>query len=211
MTIEEHGRGNRLVRPRTWPGCSSARVLVTPLLAVLFRLHSSSTLVDVSPGGRMRRNCPSLTRRGAAGALQGRGAAPAATLPALMPAPEMFMRFLDLPSRTNQAFELALAGCGEADKLTLEGRGWKVREALALSSDVDAYRRYITRSRGEFTVAKDQNVRLRSGWFSDSSATYLAAGRPVITQETGFSNILPTGEAYSPSRKWRRPCRPSRA
>ena len=49
-------------------------------------------------------------------------------------------------------------------------------------------------SRGEFTVAKDQNVRLRSGWFSDRSATYLAAGRPVITEETGFSNVLPTGE-----------------
>ena len=49
------------------------------------------------------------------------------------------------------------------------------------------------RSRGEFTVAKDQNVRLRSGWFSDRSATYLAAGRPVVTQETGFSNILPSG------------------
>ena len=43
-------------------------------------------------------------------------------------------------------------------------------------------------------MAKDQNVRLRSGWFSERSATYLAAGRPVITQETGFSNVLPTGE-----------------
>jgi hypothetical protein len=60
--------------------------------------------------------------------------------------------------------------------------------------DPDVYRRYITGSRGEFTVAKDQNVRLRTGWFSDRSASYLAAGRPVITQETGFSNILPTGE-----------------
>src|SRR6266496_1407266 len=57
-----------------------------------------------------------------------------------------------------------------------------------------SYRRYIAESRGEFTVAKDQNIRLKSGWFSDRSATYLAAGRPVITQETGFSNILPTGE-----------------
>jgi GT2 family glycosyltransferase len=104
-----------------------------------------------------------------------------------------FMKFLDLPSRTNQEFELALAGCGEAERLTLEGRGWRVREALTLSSDVDAYRRYIALSRGEFTVAKDQNVRLRSGWFSDRSATYLAAGRPVVTQETGFSNVLPTG------------------
>jgi hypothetical protein len=50
------------------------------------------------------------------------------------------------------------------------------------------------RSRGEFTVAKDQNVRLRSGWFSDRSACYLAAGRPVITQDTGFGKFLPTGE-----------------
>jgi len=49
-------------------------------------------------------------------------------------------------------------------------------------------------SRGEFTVAKDQNVRMRSGWFSDRSACYLAAGRPVVTQDTGFGNILPTGE-----------------
>src|SRR6266496_228825 len=57
-----------------------------------------------------------------------------------------------------------------------------------------SYRRYIAESRGEFTVAKDQNIRLKSGWFSDRSASYLAAGRPVITQETGFSNVLPTGQ-----------------
>ena len=62
------------------------------------------------------------------------------------------------------------------------------------TADLDAYRQYIGQSRGEFTVAKDQNVRLRSGWFSDRSASYLACGRPVITQETGFSNVLPTGE-----------------
>lgn len=76
----------------------------------------------------------------------------------------------------------------------LQKHGWRVKDALAISEDLDGYRRYIRSSRGEFTVAKDQNVRLRSGWFSDRSACYLAAGRPVITQETGFSNILPTGE-----------------
>jgi len=48
-------------------------------------------------------------------------------------------------------------------------------------------------ARGEFTVAKDQNVRLRSGWFSERDACYLASGKPVVTQDTGFSNILPTG------------------
>ena len=55
------------------------------------------------------------------------------------------------------------------------------------------YRDYIRESRGEFSVAKDQNIRLRSGWFSDRSACYLAAGRPVINQQTGFGNHLPTG------------------
>jgi len=68
-----------------------------------------------------------------------------------------------------------------------------VRDAVEVSSDLDVYRRYIVQSRAEFTVAKDQNVRLRSGWFSDRSASYLAAGRPVVTQDTGFGNILPTG------------------
>ena len=37
-------------------------------------------------------------------------------------------------------------------------------------------------------------MRTRSGWFSDRSVCYLAAGRPVITQETGFGKRLPTGE-----------------
>lgn len=105
-----------------------------------------------------------------------------------------FLKFIDLPERTNQPFELALASYSDSDQRMLERKGWGVRPALSFSNDIDAYREYIATSRGEFTVAKDQNVRLRTGWFSDRSATYLAAGRPVITQETGFSNILPTGE-----------------
>ena len=105
-----------------------------------------------------------------------------------------FLKVLDLPSRTAQPFELALSSYSDEDQRMLEDCGWAVRPALDLSNDIDAYRAYIGESRGEFTVAKDQNIRLRSGWFSDRSATYLAAGRPVITQETGFSNILPTGE-----------------
>jgi len=55
------------------------------------------------------------------------------------------------------------------------------------------YRDYIRASRGEFTVAKDLNVRLRSGWFSDRAACYLAAGRPVVEQDTGFGDVLPLG------------------
>jgi hypothetical protein len=105
-----------------------------------------------------------------------------------------FLKYLDLPGRCNQTFELALSSYTKADKRLLESNGWKVRHALDFCMDLDAYRQYIAGSRGEFTVAKDQNVRLRSGWFSDRSATYLAAGRPVITQDTGFGAILPTGE-----------------
>ena len=105
-----------------------------------------------------------------------------------------FMKRIDLPSRTSQALELALANCGREDRDALTRNGWRVRDALAFSTDADAYRDYIATSRGEFTVAKDQNIRFRSGWFSDRAATYLAAGRPVITQDTGFGCALPTGD-----------------
>ena len=105
-----------------------------------------------------------------------------------------FLKFLELPTLTGQPFELALGMYSEEERTMLESKGWRVRPALEFSRDADRYRDYIVSSRGEFTVAKDQNIRLRTGWFSDRSATYLAAGRPVITQETGFSDVLPTGE-----------------
>ena len=77
----------------------------------------------------------------------------------------------------------------------LEAHGWKLIPPFEMSLDVfGAYPAYIRQSRAEFTVAKDQNIRLRSGWFSERDACYLACGKPVIAQETGFSNILPTGE-----------------
>jgi hypothetical protein len=104
-----------------------------------------------------------------------------------------FARIMDLPQRSRCSFELALA-CDDHDALrTLAAHGWRVVDGLELSRETTGYRRYIRGSRGELTVAKDQNVRLRSGWFSDRSATYLAAGRPVVTQDTGFGAVLPTG------------------
>jgi len=105
-----------------------------------------------------------------------------------------FEKYLTLPSRTGRHFELALSGHDEVDEQRLLAHGWDVRDALELSRDLDRYHEYLRGSYAEFTVAKEQNVVLRSGWFSDRSATYLAAGRPVITQETGFSNVFPTGE-----------------
>ena len=105
-----------------------------------------------------------------------------------------FLKFLDLPKRVEAEFELALGGCEDPDRKLLQQHGWRVREAQPLSLNIDIYRQYIAGSRGEFTVAKDQNIRLRTGWFSDRAATYLAAGRPVINQDTGFGNVLPVGE-----------------
>jgi GT2 family glycosyltransferase len=103
----------------------------------------------------------------------------------------MFGPVLDLPARAGPRFELALASYAAADERLLTEHGWRVTPALAFSMDLDRYRDYVRASYGEFTVAKDQNVRLRTGWFSDRSATYLAAGRPVITQDTGFGRALP--------------------
>lgn len=107
---------------------------------------------------------------------------------------QQFLDYLDLPDRSGAAFELALSSCADSEREMLRRRGWRVRDGIEISHGIDRYRDYIGGSRGEFTVAKEQNVALRTGWFSDRSATYLASGRPVITQETGFGNVLPTGE-----------------
>jgi hypothetical protein len=104
-----------------------------------------------------------------------------------------FIKFIDLPQRRPVGFELALE-VGEGTRRYLVNNGWRITPSLPISRDIDRYREYIQSSRGEFTVTKDQVVRPRTGWFSDRSSCYLAAGRPVITQETGFSKFLPTGK-----------------
>jgi hypothetical protein len=104
-----------------------------------------------------------------------------------------FMKILELPRHTAQELSLALAIDEPATVQMLEGYGWHVEDAYQVSETLESYRDYIWRSRGELTVAKDMNVRLRSGWFSERSACYLASGKPVVTQETGFSKSIPTG------------------
>ena len=104
-----------------------------------------------------------------------------------------FIRYLSLPGqRAAVRFELATDADPTGRKL-LEDHGFQVRDALAVSSRAEDYHAYISGARAEFTVVRDQYVRPNTGWFSDRSASYLAAGRPVITQETGFSKTLPTG------------------
>lgn len=104
-----------------------------------------------------------------------------------------FEKFLDLPKRCRAKFELA-AGVDEKVQTLLREHGWQQVHSIEISKDIERYKNYIADSRGEFTVARDQYVRPNTGWFSDRSACYLAAGRPVITQETGFSKFLPTGK-----------------
>ena len=100
-----------------------------------------------------------------------------------------FLRFIAAPKKAGETFELATNIEHAATRKKFERNGWRLRCPLQMSVDYWLYRAYIQRSKGEFTVAKDQYVRLNTGWFSDRSACYLAAGRPVIIQETGFSKI----------------------
>jgi hypothetical protein len=105
-----------------------------------------------------------------------------------------FEKFLELPRRRPAlAFELATS-VGEDVQRLLRDQGGRQTGSVEISKDADLYREYIQQSHGEFTVARDQYVRPNTGWFSDRTACYLAAGRPAITQETGFSKFLPTGK-----------------
>lgn len=105
-----------------------------------------------------------------------------------------FEKYLDLPLRRRAVgFELAV-GADAALKQRLREHGWTQVRSLEISKSPERYRQYIQQSRGEFTVARDQYTRPNTGWFSDRTACYLAAGRPVITEETGFSKFLPTGK-----------------
>ena len=104
-----------------------------------------------------------------------------------------FLKVIDLPvRRPDLAFELA-TGVEPAVRDLLLANRWRLADAHAMSIDPHVYADYIKRSRGEFTVARDQYGRPRTGWFSDRSACYLAAGRPVVTGDTAFDVSLPTG------------------
>ncbi|HJW70908.1 MAG TPA: hypothetical protein VJ829_16265 [Candidatus Binatia bacterium] len=105
-----------------------------------------------------------------------------------------WLRCLDLPARTGASFEVAMdVESVPGDLPVLRAHGWMVADPRAVSADPFRYRDYLRQSRGEFTVAKDLNIRLRSGWFSDRAACYLAAGRPAVEQDTGFGDDLPLG------------------
>ena len=105
-----------------------------------------------------------------------------------------FLRFLDLPRHTPQPFRMAMLPPDAAVEAQVRAAGWDLVDPAPTSADIAAYRDFIYDSRGEFTVAKDIYVRPRSGWFSDRSVCYLAAGKPVVTQDSAFNKFVPSGQ-----------------
>ncbi len=104
-----------------------------------------------------------------------------------------FRKVLEVAARAGQPIELATNLSAGPDYERALAGGFTISPAVPMSLDVDDYRAYVSSSRGEFTVAKDIYVRPRTGWFSDRTVCYLAAGRPVVTQRTGFEKYIPTG------------------
>jgi len=101
-----------------------------------------------------------------------------------------FVKFVDLPSKTTQRFELAING----PQRLLREHGWETVDAMAVSRTPEAYREFIQSSKAEFGVAKHTYVVNRSGWFSDRTECYLASGRPALVQDTGWTAHLPSGD-----------------
>ncbi|MEW5773084.1 MAG: glycosyltransferase family 1 protein [Thermodesulfobacteriota bacterium] len=104
-----------------------------------------------------------------------------------------FMKLMGLPGKTTAALELAIGG-GLPPWETLMAAGWRLVDGWSVSRDPFGYRDYLRSGLGEFSTAKNAYVASRSGWFSCRSACYMALGRPVVVQDTGFSGFIPTGE-----------------
>lgn len=107
---------------------------------------------------------------------------------------ESFEDYWDLPTRARDlpgapSFEIALGGA-EAPRARLLDHGWTITNQLHVTRDPWSYQDYLGASKAEFTVAKSGYVRSACGWFSERSAHYLASGRPVITQDTGFRSAF---------------------
>ena len=104
-----------------------------------------------------------------------------------------FENVITLPHRIRKPFKIAVGGM-KAPLKRLKKEGWEAVDAPTATLTPDRYQEFIRGSRGEFSIAKNVYVAMRSGWFSERSVCYLAAARPVITQDTGFSKFLPTGK-----------------
>ena len=104
-----------------------------------------------------------------------------------------FSAYEDLPSKVADTMEIAL-GSQSAPYEMLKSKGWKISNPLDVTITSKKYQEFIRQSKGEWSIAKHGYVISNSGWFSERSAAYLASGKPVVVQDTGFSNFLPTGK-----------------
>jgi hypothetical protein len=102
------------------------------------------------------------------------------------------LKFVDLPRHTSAPLELAISGKKVPREYLLD-HGWRLRNADDVTLTIDTYRKYIQASKGEFSVAKNVFVATNCGWFGDRPGYYMASGRPVVLQDTGFSEHLPCG------------------
>ena len=107
-----------------------------------------------------------------------------------------FRKFIKLPQFVSQVCEIALDIHPEDQKDLdlLHRHGWKIKNPRTLVPGPDSFRRYIQDSGAEFSVAKEIYVKTTSGWFSDRTVRYLASGKPVLVQDTGFSKVYPVGK-----------------
>jgi hypothetical protein len=109
---------------------------------------------------------------------------------------DAYLRHLHLPQKVNAPFELAVNLHPEdrtGDKELLQSHGWHLVDPHKVAGSPAAYQTYLQRSRAEFLCPKPIFRELNTGWFSDRSACYLASGRPVLAEDTGFSEFLPSG------------------
>lgn len=104
-----------------------------------------------------------------------------------------FRRFMQLPGLAEGPLEVAVSGT-DVPTEELVASGWRVRNAHEVTMSFDAFRLYVQASKAEFGVCKQVFVATNSGWFSDRSAAYLAGGKPVVLQDSGFSAHLPCGQ-----------------
>ena len=109
---------------------------------------------------------------------------------------DAYLRYIEIPRRTQRPFELSVnihPADATGDRELLLRHGWKVPHPHRVARTPASYQRYIKLSRAEFQCPKPIHKELKTGWFSDRSACYLASGRPVLAEDTGFSEQLPTG------------------
>jgi hypothetical protein len=107
-----------------------------------------------------------------------------------------FRKFIELPERVPQTFEVALDiyPAEEKDLNLLRDHGWRLVDPRVAASDPATFRRYVQGSGAEFSVAQGVYVETESGWFSDRTVRYLASGKPALVQDTGFGRNYPVGE-----------------